>query len=171
MAAQHPREGGLGNRDEHQDLGIAAAIATQSQDLPLEVRWGATRLSDRNAGSIAEPFGVPGCTSALQPAANGSFAHSSGRWCGPRSEREGEDVPYLLRSTKRRQAGISAHAVRAEGCGFSVHPTVFSHTLTVQTTYCNKTPTQTVTKRGHAYMDSNDPRRMKHCSHRASRLT
>ena len=54
MATQHAGERGFGNRQDHEDLGIGAALATQGKDLSFELRAGLAWLAVRNGGMIFE---------------------------------------------------------------------------------------------------------------------
>lgn len=54
VAPQDPRDGGLGDSDHGEDLGVGAALATQGNDVRLQFGFGSARLTMRNRRLVVE---------------------------------------------------------------------------------------------------------------------
>jgi len=115
MTAEHPGEGGFGNGQNHLDLGVGAARATQGEDLGFELGACFAGLVPRSRRAIGQALGEAGRLGASQPAANGLFADAVGRGSGAQGEVELMMSERHLSSRQRSESGISVHVVRAGG--------------------------------------------------------
>jgi hypothetical protein len=115
VAAQHAGQGGLGDGENHEDLGIGAALAAQGEDAGLELLAGFAGLAERHRGVVFEAAGKASRFGASQPSADGSFADAKRDSRVAQREAELEVSQSHLGSRQRGESGISVHVVRAEG--------------------------------------------------------
>ena len=114
MAAQDAREGGLGDRQNHQDLGIGTALATQSEDLGFELGAELARLGKRSRGVIVQALREAGLLGASEPAPHRLLADAVSEGGGAQRETELRVLESHLGSGERSQRGISVHVVRGQ---------------------------------------------------------
>jgi hypothetical protein len=74
MAAQDAGEGGLGDGQNHDNLGVGAALTAQSQDVGFELGADFARLGKRPRGTIGQALGEPGLAGPGEPAPDGLLA-------------------------------------------------------------------------------------------------
>jgi len=115
VAAEHPGEGGLGDGQNHEDLGIGAALAAQGEDAGDELFAGFARLATRDRGVIFETVREAFLAGACEPATDGLFADAKSGGGGAAGETERGQRGDHLRSRQRGKFGISVHVVRAGG--------------------------------------------------------
>ena len=114
MAAQDAGEGGLGDRQNHQDLGIGTALAAQGEDLGFELGADLPRLGKRPRGVIVQALREPGLLGASEPAPNRLLADTVSEGGGAQREAELRVLESHLGSGERSQSGISVHVVRGQ---------------------------------------------------------
>jgi len=115
VAAQHPREGGFGDRQNHDDLGIGATVAAQGEDAGFELWAGLAGLAQRSRRTILEARWKARRPGASQPAADSLFADAISRGRGASGKAKGGESKDHLGSRERGEFGISVHVVRAGG--------------------------------------------------------
>jgi hypothetical protein len=115
VAAEHAGQGGLGDGENHEDLGIGAALPAQGEDAGFELWAGFARLATRDRGMVFETVRKTGLLGALEPAADGLLAHGVSRSSGAKRETVGREMGGHLGSHQRGKSGISVHVVRAGG--------------------------------------------------------
>jgi hypothetical protein len=115
VTAQDAGESGLGDREDHEDLGVGAALAAEGEDAGFELSTRFARLAMRGRGVVFEAAGKSGCFGAGEPAANGLLAHGISGRCGAKGEAVGGEMGSHLSSRERGEFGISVHVVRAGG--------------------------------------------------------
>ena len=113
VAAQDAGEGGLGDGQDHLDLGVGTALAAQSEDLGFEIGTGLARLEQRSRRAVVEAQGKALLFGASEPAADGLFANAESGCGGPQGEAEFVVPESHLGSRQRGEFGISVHVVRA----------------------------------------------------------
>ena len=113
MASQDAGQGGLGDGQSHEDLGVGAALAAQREDVSFEFGTGPAGLMDGDGGAILELRRKAGFFGALQPAADGPFADVVS--CRDLTQREAlrAEMGNHFGSHSRGESGISVHIVRA----------------------------------------------------------
>ena len=79
VAAQNAGDGGLGDVEHGEDLGVGTALTTQSKDVGDEFGTGPAGLMAWDGGSIVELGRKGVVTSALEPPADGALADVVGR--------------------------------------------------------------------------------------------
>lgn len=114
VAFQDPPDGGLGDRNQHDDLSIGAPLPAQSHHVAFEARRRPTRLAFGDTGVLAHPFDDSFESDAGGPASDGFLTDTAGGCCLPQCQSLLE-VQYHLSSTPRGKLGISVHVVRAVG--------------------------------------------------------
>src|SRR5450432_2738040 len=114
MTAQNARECGLGDRENHPDLSVGAALATQSEDLGFELGTGLAWLGKRPGGMIVQALGEAGLLGAGEPSTNGLLADAESDGRGAQGEAELRVLENHLGSGERSKSGISVHDVRAQ---------------------------------------------------------
>ena len=113
MAAQDAGEGGLGDGQNHEDLGIGTALPAKSEDLGFELGAGLAGLAVGDRGAIFEAQREAGCLGTGQPAPDGLFAYPEGEGRVAQGKAELMVIERHLRSRQRGKFGISVHVVRA----------------------------------------------------------
>jgi hypothetical protein len=114
VAAQHAGKGGLGNGQNHPDLGKGTAGATQLHDLRLQGGSGLAGLADGSAGTVLAPWLEAFLFGASEPFAHRLFADRvSG---GGLTEREvlSQELGDHPGAHERGESGVSVHIVRAQ---------------------------------------------------------
>jgi hypothetical protein len=117
MAAQNAGEGGFGDGQNHHDLGVGAALATEGEDLRLEIGGSPAGLTLGSGGVVLETLGKAGLPGASQPAADGLFTNAMSGGGHAQSAPELDVIASHLGSHQRGEFGISVHVVRAGGRG------------------------------------------------------
>jgi hypothetical protein len=74
VSLQDPGDGGFGDRDHGEDLGIGATLATQGNDIGLQLGFGFAGLTGRDGGTVVKLGGKAGFLSAFKPTAQRLFA-------------------------------------------------------------------------------------------------
>jgi len=115
VAAQDAGEGGLGDGQDHADLGVGTAFAAQGEDLGFELGGSFAGLAERDRGTILEALGEALLPGACEPAPHGLFADAKSRGGDAAGEPEGGESGDHLGSRQRGQSGISVQVVRAGG--------------------------------------------------------
>ena len=115
VAAQDAGESGLGDGQDHADLGIGTALAAQGEDLGFELRGGLAGLVPGGGGMVGEPRREVLGLGAREPAADGLFADTVSDRGGAQGEAELMVGEGHLGSRQRGERGISVHIVRAGG--------------------------------------------------------
>ena len=113
MAAQDAGEGGLGDGQNHQDLGIGTALAAQGEDLGFELGADLPRLGRGLEEAIVQALREPGLLGASEPAPDRLLADAVSEGGGAQREAELRVLESHLGSGERSQSGISVHVVRA----------------------------------------------------------
>jgi hypothetical protein len=113
VAAEDAREGGLGDREEHADLGVGAALAAECEDLGFEGAGGLAGLAERSGGTVFEACGKAELAGASEPSADGLFADAEGGGGGAQGGARGGELGDHFCSHERGENGISVHVVRA----------------------------------------------------------
>ena len=113
MTAQDAREGGLGDGQNHQDLGIGTALAAQGEDLGFELGADLARLGERPRGAIVQALREPSLAGAGEPAPDRLLADAESEGGGAQREAELRVLESHLGSSERSQCGISVHVFRA----------------------------------------------------------
>ena len=113
MSAENARKSGGGNGEDHADLGVGTALATQGEDLGFEIGGSFTGLMKRSGREVVETLWEAGEFGAGEPSADGLFADAEGRG-GVAKGAAGLGVAQShLCSRERGEGGISVHVVRA----------------------------------------------------------
>jgi hypothetical protein len=73
VPAQDAGQGRFGDGQDHQDLGIGAALTAQSEDLGFELRAGLAGLAVRSRRAIRQASREAAFFGALQPSADRPF--------------------------------------------------------------------------------------------------
>jgi hypothetical protein len=115
VAAEHPGEGGLGDRQNHEDLSIGATLAAQGEDAGDELLAGFAWLATRHRGVIFETAREAFLAGACEPATDSLLADAKSGGGGTAGETERGQGGNHLRSRQRGKFGISVHVVRAGG--------------------------------------------------------
>jgi len=113
MAFEDAPDGGLGDRDQHHDLGVRTALATPAQNVSFQSRRGASWLALGHAGTFEDALRDPFLADAGEPAADGFFTDTAGGCCPPQCQSLSLQIPDHLGSTSGGELGISVHVVRA----------------------------------------------------------
>jgi hypothetical protein len=98
VAAEHAGERGFGNRRDHQDLRIGAALF---EHLGFQVRAGLLRLAQRSGGTVMKARWKPFFPGALEPGANGLLRDRVGSRRFAQGAVELEVLPSHLGSRER----------------------------------------------------------------------
>jgi hypothetical protein len=114
MAAQDAGESGLGDGQDHEDLGIGPALAAQGEDLGFELGAGLARLGKRPRGVIVQALGEAGLLGAFEPAPHGFLADAESAGGAAQGEAELRVLPSHLGASQRSESSISVHIVRVE---------------------------------------------------------
>jgi len=115
VSAQDAGEGGLGDGQEHGDLGVGAAFAAQLQDAGFEGVGGPARLAQGDRGTVWQAQREAGLACASEPSADGLFADTEGGGGGAERGTRGGELGDHFCSHERGEGGISVHVVRAGG--------------------------------------------------------
>ena len=114
VAAEHAGEGGLGDGEDHADLGVGTTLAAQLQELGFEGSRSLEGLAKRSRRTIGQALREALLFGASEPATNGLFADAeSGGGITQRAAQFGVKKSHLG-SRQRGQSGISVHVVRGE---------------------------------------------------------
>ena len=113
MAAQNTGKRGLGNGQDHADLGVGTALVAQFEDLGFERGRSLEGLLMRSRRVVVEALWKAGRSGALEPAADGLFADAESGGGGAERAAVGGEVGDHFGSRQRSQSGISVHVVRA----------------------------------------------------------
>jgi hypothetical protein len=114
VASEDSPDGGLGDRHQHDNLGIGAPLPTQSHHVAFKLGGRAPGLALGDTGVLAHPFNYSFESDAGGPASDGFLTDTAGGCCLPQCQSLLE-VQYHLSSTPRGKLGISVHVVRAVG--------------------------------------------------------
>ena len=114
VAPEDPPDGGLGDRHQHDDLGIGAALAAQPHYMAFKLGGRSPGLTFRNTGVFAHPLDNPFESDAGGPAPDRFLADTAGGCSLPQCQTLLEVLDHLG-STPRGELGISVHVVRAVG--------------------------------------------------------
>ena len=112
MAAQHAGERGLGNGEDHPDLGIGTALPAQVEDLSFQQRTGLAGLMFWGAGTILHSRGEPFVLCAAQPFADSLFRDAESSSSGAQRQGFGRQRSDHFGSHERGESGVSVHNVR-----------------------------------------------------------
>ena len=115
VAAENAGEGGLGDREDHANLSVGAALAAQGEDLGFELGRSFARLAVGDRRTVVEALGKARVCGAFEPSADGLFADAKSRGGDAAGEPEGGESGDHLCSRQRGERGISVHVVRAGG--------------------------------------------------------
>lgn len=112
VALEHTIDGGPTDRDEHRDLGVALALASQRDDARFEFRRRLSGLTDRHEGTGVETGWTAVLAVVFEPAADTTITDPAFRCCGTRGQSMVRDPAHRLRSTQSRERSITVHVVR-----------------------------------------------------------
>ncbi len=113
MTAQDAGQGGLGNWQDHHDLGVGAALAAEVENLGFELGAGLTRLVMRDRRAIRQASGKAAFFGAPEPAAHGAIRDAVSKSSGAQRHGFGRKKSGHFGSHQRGESGISVHVVRA----------------------------------------------------------
>ena len=112
MALEDAGQGSFGDGEDHEDLGIGAALATESEDLVFEFLGSFARLAKGHRGAVLQALRESGLLSALEPFADGFIGDAEGLGGSAERGAAGEMVLNQFSSHERGECGISVHSVR-----------------------------------------------------------
>ena len=113
VTEQDAGKGGLGDGQDHADLGVGTALAAQGEDLGFEIGRSLAGLAKRSRGTVGEALREALGFGAGEPSADGLFADAESGGCGAERGAEGGMMADHFSSRKRGESGISVHVVRA----------------------------------------------------------
>jgi hypothetical protein len=112
VAAQDPGDGCLGDAQHGKDLGVGAALATQSEDACDEPGVSLAGLTPRDTREVVETGREVGLDGALQPAAQRTIGDVKSGGDGASREVLRNELSDHFGSHERSESGISVHVVR-----------------------------------------------------------
>ena len=112
MAAQDAGERGIGDREDHPDLGIGTALPAQVEDLSFQQRAGLARLAVRSRGAVRKARREAAFLGAPEPAADGFFRDAESSSSGAQRQGFGRQRSDHFGSHERGESGVSVHNVR-----------------------------------------------------------
>ena len=115
VTTQHAGKGGLGDRQNHADLGVGTARAPQGEDLGFEFGRSFEGLVQRSRRTVVETLGEVLSLGPGEPAADRPFTDAISGGGGAQREAQFVMSERHLGSRERGESGISVHVVRAGG--------------------------------------------------------
>jgi hypothetical protein len=112
VALEDAGEGGFGDGENHEDLGVGTALAAEGQDLIFEVGRGLARLDQGHRGVVFEPERRAGELGTFEPFADGFIGDGEGGGGGAQRRACREVMGDHFGSHERGEGGISVHVVR-----------------------------------------------------------
>jgi hypothetical protein len=119
VLAQDAGDGGLGDVEDGEDLGVGPALTTQSKDVGDQAGTGAAGLAVRNRGEVLKLGGEALGASARLPPADGALADVVSRGDLAQGETGGVKISDHFGSHPWGESGISVHVVRAGWLGIA----------------------------------------------------
>ncbi len=113
MALEEAGQGSFGDGQDHEDLGIGAALFAEREDLLFQVGRSFARLLVRPGGKIRQACGEVGGLGAREPLADGFLGDTEGRGGGAERPVARQVELNQFSSHERGEFGISVHVVRA----------------------------------------------------------
>jgi hypothetical protein len=113
MALEDAGQGSFRDGENHEDLRVGPALATEFQELRFEVGRGFAWLAQRRGGTILQTLRGLEVLGALEPFADGFIRDAEGGGGGAERSATGAVLLHQFGSRERSECGISVHVVLA----------------------------------------------------------